>query len=527
MSESRQLMQEYADRSLPRYRPRSVATASPAATAVASHDVQLYENEAFLCAAAADFAAVGFTTGQPTLIIATEPHRLAIARRLKAKGLDVARATRAGYLALLDARETLALFMVGSLPDPQRFHDAMGRILERHQNGESAPVVRVYGEMVDLLCKDGNAAAALRLERLLNELATTHAFALLCAYAVDDFQKAEHGDHFHSLCREHAHVVPTERYLAIDEDARLLEVSLLQQRARALEHEIAGRKDLERRLRTMAAERRRAEDALQRREEELKLALAERATLLEREQEAQAAVASANRAKNEFLTLMSHELRTPLNAIGGHVQLVEMELHGPVTSAQREALDRVQRSQRHLLALINDVLNLSRVESGRVEYVLEEIALAPLVQEAITLIQPLLLGAGLTCECVVGPSPSRTALIAKADREKVQQILLNLLTNALKFTAPGGRITVEVASGDTPSSAFIQVSDTGVGIDASKLATIFEPFVQLPSGHATRPYGVGLGLSISRQVARGMLGDLTAESVVGEGTAFRLTLPAV
>ena len=236
--------------------------------------------------------------------------------------------------------------------------------------------------------------------------------------------------------------------------------------------------------------------------------------------------AAANRAKSEFLAVMSHELRTPLNAIGGHIQLIEMEVHGPINEAQREALRRVQRSQRHLLALINDLLNLSRIETGRVEFDIADLPLEPLVAEAVATIEPLLASHNLACQIVDSPYAPDPSIIVRADREKTQQILLNLLNNAIKFTPQNGRITVEARLCDeSPRMGAILVSDSGAGIPSAKLESIFEPFVQLGNRPANPSVGLGLGLSISRDLARGMGGNLTASSDPGEGATFTLLLP--
>jgi signal transduction histidine kinase len=240
------------------------------------------------------------------------------------------------------------------------------------------------------------------------------------------------------------------------------------------------------------------------------------------------AAASANRAKSEFLAVMSHELRTPLNAIGGHIQLIEMGVHGPINDAQREALNRVQRSQRHLLSLINDLLNLSRIETGRVDYELSEVPIESLIGEAVAMIEPLLASHKLECDIVDSPYAPDSSLIVRADQEKAQQILLNLLNNAIKFTPDGGRITVEARrSEDRPDMAAIRVSDSGVGIPLTKIESIFEPFVQLGSRPANPSAGLGLGLSISRDLARGMGGDLKAFSDTGNGATFTLLLPLI
>ena len=228
----------------------------------------------------------------------------------------------------------------------------------------------------------------------------------------------------------------------------------------------------------------------------------------------------ANRAKSSFLAMMSHELRTPLNAIGGYVQLLEMGVHGPVNEAQIEALGRVTRSQQHLLRLINDLLNLARIESGRIEYDLQAISLDDVVQATLPMIEPQLAARGLRYELNVPPE-----LRAQADREKVEQILLNLLSNASKFTPAGGCVSVDAGIAiDSDEIVELRVRDTGVGIPENRLEAIFDPFVQVESSKAGRVEGSGLGLSISREMARGMGGDIVAESELGVGSTFEIRL---
>ena len=229
----------------------------------------------------------------------------------------------------------------------------------------------------------------------------------------------------------------------------------------------------------------------------------------------------ANRAKSVFLTMMSHELRTPLNAIGGYVQLLEMGIHGPVTEAQAEALGRITGGQRHLLRLINDVLNLARIEAGRVDYHLEPCVLTEIVDAVLPMVEPQLLARRLRHEVKVVPG-----LAAHADREKLEQILLNLLSNAAKFTTAGGCVTVEGFEDDARHDRVcLRVTDTGIGIPADRLEHVFEPFVQVDDSHARRSEGTGLGLAISRDLARGMRGDLTAASEAGVGSRFTIILP--
>jgi signal transduction histidine kinase len=229
----------------------------------------------------------------------------------------------------------------------------------------------------------------------------------------------------------------------------------------------------------------------------------------------------ANRAKSVFLTMMSHELRTPLNAIGGYVQLLEMGIHGPVTEAQAEALGRITRGQRHLLRLINDVLDLARIEAGRVDYKIEPCMLRRVVDAVLPMVEPQLLARGLRYEVNVAPG-----LMAYADREKLQQVLLNLLSNATKFTSDDGCVIVDaMVDRQRADRVCLRVRDTGVGIPADRLEHVFEPFVQVDDSHARRSEGTGLGLAISRDLARGMGGDLTASSEAGVGSSFTIELP--
>ena len=235
---------------------------------------------------------------------------------------------------------------------------------------------------------------------------------------------------------------------------------------------------------------------------------------------ARADAEAANRTKGEFLAVMSHELRTPLNAIGGYVELLEMGIHGPVTSQQRDALARIQHSQRHLLGLINQVLNYTRVETGTVTYDIADVPVSEALASAEALVVPQVRARGLSY--VIGRCDP--ALAARADPEKLRQILLNLLTNAIKFTEAGGEIGVSCEAREAVVA--IAVRDTGIGIQADKLASVFEPFVQVDARFTRTREGVGLGLAISRDLARGMGGDLTAESEPGVGSTFTLTLPA-
>ena len=228
---------------------------------------------------------------------------------------------------------------------------------------------------------------------------------------------------------------------------------------------------------------------------------------------------AANAAKSEFLTTMSHELRTPLNAIGGYADLITMGLRGPVTEEQKRDLHRIKASQEHLLGLISSVLDLSRIEAGRVKYDLVSIAIDPFLANIAALVAPQAGAKSVEIECAQCPS----ALAVVADREKLRQILLNLLSNAIRHTSADGKVSISADS--RGSRVAILVEDTGPGVPEDKREEIFEPFVQLDRSLSQTREGLGLGLAISRDLARGMSGDLTAESRLGGGARFVLLLP--
>ena len=228
---------------------------------------------------------------------------------------------------------------------------------------------------------------------------------------------------------------------------------------------------------------------------------------------------AANRAKTAFLGAMSHELRAPLNAIGGYIELLDMGLRGPVTDDQRADFARVKTNQQHLALLITEVLNFARVGSGGVSYAVSDINGCDALKHAIQLIEPLIAQRGLVFDGISGDS----SIVARADPEKVAQILVNLLSNAIKFTPAGGHISAECAAVD--DTVTLSISDTGPGVPKDKLDAIFGRFVQLKEGLADRESGVGLGLAISRDLARAMNGDLTVESTEGKGARFTLSLP--
>ncbi|CAN5507231.1 hypothetical protein BH24GEM3_BH24GEM3_00970 [soil metagenome] len=251
-----------------------------------------------------------------------------------------------------------------------------------------------------------------------------------------------------------------------------------------------------------------------------------------RQQELADEAREANLAKSQFLATMSHEIRTPVNAVIGYADLLELEIAGPLSSRQRGYLDRMLASCRHLIGLIEDILDLAKVESGRMVVKREVQPVDECIAAALILIQLQATAAGLrvTTTC---PESGHFYL---GDGDRVRQILAILLSNAVKFTEPGGSVSVRCGATSSPDAGaqlqgdgpwvFIRVEDSGVGISSVEAETVFQPFVQVDQGNTRKRGGAGLGLAIALELARRMGGDLTLRSVLGEGSCFTLWLPA-
>ena len=226
----------------------------------------------------------------------------------------------------------------------------------------------------------------------------------------------------------------------------------------------------------------------------------------------------ANRAKSDFLAVMSHELRTPLNAIVGYAELLHDGVAGPVSDVQREQLERVQLSARHLVELVDDILSFSRIEAGTENIRVAPIDLAEVTREAGALVEPVATAKGLTF--TIDAPNDRTTFTS--DPAKVRQVLVNLLSNAIKFTDEGG---ISLRSRAEEPCVVFEVTDTGIGIAPEHQEQVFETFWQVDQSATRKRGGAGLGLSVSRRLARALGGDLSVESAIGKGSRFRFWVP--
>jgi signal transduction histidine kinase len=259
----------------------------------------------------------------------------------------------------------------------------------------------------------------------------------------------------------------------------------------------------------------------------------ERTLQLERERVARAEAEASSQAKSEFLAMMSHELRTPLNAVIGYAELLDLGIAGALTNDQRHQLSRIRTSGRHLLGLVNEVLDLAKIEAGRLSVNIGSGRAGDAAEAALSLVQTRADEKGIR---FVGQCLGDGDSVYEGDEDRVRQILVNLLTNAVKFTEPGGEVALECGTTAQPDAegrlhghakwVYLRVRDTGVGIPREQQPLIFDPFVQVETGHTRSNDGSGLGLTISRRLARLMGGDVSVRSTPGDGSVFTLWLPA-
>jgi len=458
-----------------------------------SHCVQFYDDDAFLIEAITEYVRAGLASGEACIVIATKPHREALAARLLSHGLDVVNDGLDAQYYSFDAGELLAQFLVNDVIDQERFMAAVGEVFRNVQGRR----VRAFGEMVALLATGGNFQAAVQLEQAWNQLQAKHHFTLLCAYSLTTF-KGDGAVSLMQLCDTHSQINPSESYQTLATPIeRLRAIVLLQQKANTLEGEIAERKKIELDLRA-------ARDELKK--------------LLVSEQLARAEAVTANRMKDEFLATVSHELRTPLNAIIGWTHILG---RGRLDQkATRRAIETIERNARAQAQLVEDILDVSRVITGKLQLNVGRVDVAAIINAAIDSVQPAAQSKEIEIEVTLDPSIRHIG----ADANRLQQVVWNLLSNAIKFTPSGGRVNVCLRRKDQ----FIQifVSDNGKGIGREFVPFIFDRFRQ-EDASTTRSFGgLGLGLSIVRHLVELHGGTVTGHSAgEGKGATFTISLP--
>jgi signal transduction histidine kinase/ActR/RegA family two-component response regulator len=461
------------------------------------HFVQFYESEDFFLDSLASYIAAGLSADEAVVVVATKSHLEALDNLLRQRGFDSAAAEQAGNYLPLNAHNTLVQLMVNGTLSAEQFKLLLGGAVARAARHSGR--VRVFGELVALLWADENYQDAIRLEKLWNELQTTQSFTLFCAYPMASLGRYVLEEPFAEVCTTHTRVIPGESYSALTEsNEQLRAIVRLQQKASALEREISER---------------------QRAEESLRLAKAELEELLAREQIARSQADSANRMKDEFLATVSHELRTPLNAILGWAHMLRSgRLEGETAIRAIETIERNAKSQAQL---VEDILDVSRMITGKLKLQMESVDIASVIDEAVDSVQLAADSKQIQLEVTLDP----TARNVLGDAGRLQQTVWNLVSNAIKFTPPGGRVTVKLERCD--ANIIICVSDTGQGISADFLPCVFDRFRQGDATSSRRHGGLGLGLAIVRHLVELHGGEVSVASEgEGRGATFKISLPA-
>jgi signal transduction histidine kinase len=456
--------------------------------AVSPHDhtVQFYESEQYLSEAVTRFLADGLRKGNGVVVIATPEHHKIFAERLQAHRIEIESAVKTGQLNLFDGHQTLAEFMDSELPNPDRFASTIGSLIESSRVAREHLPVLAYGEMAAILWREGKCEAAVRLEELWNELASSHRFQLLCAYAMNGFYKEAHQTLFERICKTHSAVTPSERYVQLNEDGKWLEIALLQQRSLALD-----------------AERKRIE--------------AERNQLLVREQTARAEAEAANRLKDDFLAVLSHELRTPLNVILGWTSILSTRKDEELLNHALEVIKRNAGMQRRL---IEDLLDISRILTGKMIIKTEQVDLEAVINAALDSVRPAANLKGVQLNIQIDES----ARSITGDSDRLRQVIWNLLANSMKFTASGGHVDVHLQNG--ARDVQITVRDSGQGIPRKFLPFVFDRFRQAEQVTSRQHGGLGLGLAVVRHLVELHGGSVSADSPgEGLGASFVVRLP--
>jgi signal transduction histidine kinase len=445
--------------------------------ALGTHSVQFYEEDSSLIDSLAKLIGTALIAGDTAIVIATQAHRDALAKRLKARGLDLEINAKLGRYCSLDAAETLVAFMVNGAPDATRFNAFMGYLLSSAQSAaqDNSQRLVLFGEMVALLWADGNIDAAIQLEQLWNELGRAHAFELHCGYSMKSFAREAHSQAFLNICAEHSHVVPTENYTALtNEDDRLRHISLLQQRAQIAEAEAAGRL--------------RAEEALR---------CAEK-------------LASTGR----LAATIAHEINNPLEAISNAIYLARSSSPSDIPvylKVADEELARVAQITKQTLGFYRETATPGVVRLSALLDELLNLYLRKLEAKNLTVIKQY-----------------RSELEIWGLEGELRQVFANHIANAIYAMPQDGSLTIKIrrskswSNGQCPGTA-VTLADTGSGISQESLTKIFDPFFT-----TKQDVGNGLGLWITHDIVTRHGGSIRARSKThpgASGTIFTTFLP--
>jgi signal transduction histidine kinase len=460
------------------------------AASALDHLVQFYETDEFLVDSVAEYLSFALHSGHSGIVVATESHCSGIEERLRAMGLDIDQARESGRFLEIEAGSALDQFMVDGPPDPNRFRDVFGSIIDQAAGRDRQ--VRIFGEMVAILAMNGEYDSALQLESMWNDLRRDREFSLLCAYPLNHLTTAGFADVLAEVCLGHDHVIPAESYMELrTADQRNAEIAQLQQKARWLEVEVAWRQRLQTQL----------QDAL----------AAESAARAEAEH--------ALRLRDDFLSIAAHELKTPLTSLSGHAQLLLRWLNGD--SPQNgdrlvRSLSNITVQSDKLSRLVTQLLDISRLEEGQLN-------LDPEPVDLVTLVTGIVESARSWSDRHAINVDAPESLLSHVDSIRLEQVITNLLDNAIKYSPNGGRIDVALRTLET-GTIELSVRDQGIGIPTEKRDQIFQRFYQAhDGGHRS---GMGIGLYVSQQIIELHGGAIHAEFPPDGGTRFIIYLPA-
>jgi signal transduction histidine kinase len=454
------------------------------------HAAQFYEDDDFLLGAVSRFVGAGLRAGEGLIVVATRAHLDALSRTLEGFGLG--RAVDSGRARLFDARDMLDRFIVGGMPDRARFRaivcpeiDGCRRAARSRGDMAGLDPVGAFGEMVDLLCRDGNAVAALRLEDLWTEICHEKSVSLLCGYALQSFASEADAARFEAVCACHDRVIPAEGYALLDDPAaRQREIATLQRRSKALEGEIQKRTELEHALRQAMREQRRAEHT--------------------------------SRMRDQLLAGIAQDLRLPLKAIAGWAALLRSGQDiDPI-----EAAETIEVAARAQASLLDEVTDASRVLGGTLRIHPGPVDLAFVLREAVEAIAEAAMTKGITLGVGIESDPC----LAHVDAHRIEQVFSNLLSNAVQFASDGGKVDARLARSE--DTVELTVRDDGCGISPSALPFVFDRLRRIEESAPQRPSGLRLGLAVTRHLVELHGGTIEARSEgEGRGSTFKVKLP--